>query len=119
VRQPGSVRRRAIPSRRSQLCSRAARASRSVSLLAPLAAMFAWLPPSSSELAERKSVVPPHPPADRRREHRESVAVVVARGGKNASARSSSVRRRAIPDARSTLAVRAESCPLSPAAVLT
>jgi hypothetical protein len=25
--------------------------------------MFAWLPPSSSELTERKSVVPPSPPA--------------------------------------------------------
>src|SRR5215211_2219637 len=42
------------------------------------------------------------PPADRRREHRgrgsrwEAAAVVVARGGKNASARSSSERRRAI-----------------------
>jgi hypothetical protein len=67
----------------------------------PLAAMFAGLPPSSSELTERKSVVPPSPPADRRREHRESDAVVVARGGKNASALSSSVRRRAIADARS------------------
>ena len=32
----------------------------------------------------------------------ESAAVVVARRGKNASARFSSVRRRAIPDARST-----------------
>jgi LmbE family N-acetylglucosaminyl deacetylase len=31
--------------------------------------MFAGLPPSSSELTERKSVVPPSPPADRRREH--------------------------------------------------
>jgi len=31
----------------------------------------------------------------------ESAAVVVARRGKSASARSSSVRRRAIPDARS------------------
>src|SRR5215208_577462 len=31
-----------------------------------------WLPPSSSDLAERKSVVPPAPPADRRREHRGS-----------------------------------------------
>jgi hypothetical protein len=29
----------------------------------PLAAMFAELPPSSSELTERKSVVPPAPPA--------------------------------------------------------
>jgi len=28
------------------------------------------LPPSSSDLVERKSVVPPCPPADRRREHR-------------------------------------------------
>jgi len=35
---------------------RAARASRSVGLLAPLAAMFAGLPPSSSELSKRKSV---------------------------------------------------------------
>jgi hypothetical protein len=33
----------------------------------------------------------------------ESAAVVVARRGKNASARSSSVRRRAIPDARSPM----------------
>jgi hypothetical protein len=33
--------------------------------------MFAGLPPSSSDLAERKSVVPASPPADRRREHRE------------------------------------------------
>jgi len=33
----------------------------------------------------------------------ESAAVVVTRGGKNASARSSSVRRRAISDARSSL----------------
>jgi hypothetical protein len=31
-------------------------------LLAPLAAMFAGLPPSSSDLPERKSVVPPSPP---------------------------------------------------------
>src|SRR5688572_13270340 len=30
------------------------------------------LPPSSSDLVERKSVVPPAPPADRRREHRGS-----------------------------------------------
>jgi len=44
----------------------------------PLAAMFAWLPPSSSELTERKSVVPPAPPADRRREHRGSAYFVVA-----------------------------------------
>ncbi len=41
-----------------------------------------WLPPSSSDLAERKSVVPPSPPADRRHEPRESSAVVVARRGK-------------------------------------
>jgi hypothetical protein len=40
--------------------------------------------------------VPPSPPADRRREHRESAAVVIVRRGKNASALSSSVRRRAI-----------------------
>src|SRR5688572_18313539 len=33
--------------------------------------MFAGLPPSSSDLTERKSVVPPSPPADRRREHRD------------------------------------------------
>jgi hypothetical protein len=78
--------------------------SRSVRLLAPLAAMFAGLPPSSSELTERRSVVPPSPPADRRREHRESAAVVDRRG-KNASARSSSVRRRAI-SRRSQLACR-------------
>jgi hypothetical protein len=38
----------------------------------PLAAMFAWSPPSSSDLVERKSVVPPISSADRRREHRES-----------------------------------------------
>ena len=31
-----------------------------------------WVPPSSSDLAERKSVVPPSPPADRRPEHREA-----------------------------------------------
>jgi hypothetical protein len=37
--------------------------------------MFAWLPPSSSDLTERKSVVPSSPPADRRREHRESGAI--------------------------------------------
>src|SRR5688572_33472698 len=60
----------------------AARASRSVCLLAPLAAMFAGLPPSSSDLAERKSVVPPSPPADRRRVHRESAYFVVARRGR-------------------------------------
>src|SRR5215203_3747941 len=41
--------------------------------------MFAGLPPSSSDLTERKSVVPPSPPADRRREHRESAAVVLTR----------------------------------------
>jgi hypothetical protein len=88
-------------------------------LLAPLATMFVGLPPSSSDLTERKGVVPPSPPAyssplglvlaalarfllgDRRREHRESAAVVVVRKGKNASAPSSSVRRRAISDARS------------------
>jgi hypothetical protein len=52
---------------------------------------------------ERKSVVPPSPPADRRREHRESAVVVVARRRKNTSARSSSVRRRAIPDARTSV----------------
>jgi hypothetical protein len=51
----------------------------------PLAAMFAGLPPSSSDLAERKSVVPPSPPADRRREHRGSAAVVVARTGSRAA----------------------------------
>ena len=44
--------------------------------------MFAGLPPSSSDLTERKSVVPPSPPADRRREHRESAAVVVVRRGR-------------------------------------
>jgi hypothetical protein len=43
-----------------------------------LIAMFARLPPSSSDLAERKNVVPPSPPADRRREHRESAAVSLA-----------------------------------------
>jgi hypothetical protein len=42
----------------------------------PLAAMFAGLPPSSSELTKRKSVVPSSPPADRRREHRESAYFV-------------------------------------------
>src|SRR5215204_2623551 len=47
--------------------------------------MFARLPPSSSDLAERKSVVPPSPPADRRREHRESAAVVDARAGPSAA----------------------------------
>jgi hypothetical protein len=41
--------------------------------------MFAGLPPSSSELTERKSVVPSSLPADRRREHRESAYFVVAR----------------------------------------
>jgi hypothetical protein len=41
--------------------------------------MFAGLPPTSSDLAERKSVVPPSPPADRRREHRESALLVAAR----------------------------------------
>jgi hypothetical protein len=41
-----------------------------------------WVPPSSSDLAERKSVVPPSPPADRRREHRESAYFVVVRRGK-------------------------------------
>jgi hypothetical protein len=41
--------------------------------------MFARLPPSSSDLAERESVVPPSPPADRRREHREAGAVVTLR----------------------------------------
>ena len=56
-------------------------------LLAPLAAMFAGLPPSSSDLAGRKSVVPPSPPADRRREHREPPCL----------------QRRAIPDARSLI----------------
>jgi len=54
-------------------------------LLAPLAATFAELPPSSSELTERKSVVPSSPPADRRREHRESAAVVLARTGSRAA----------------------------------
>ena len=44
----------------------------------PLAAMFAWLPPSSSDLVERKSVVPPSPPADRRREHRGRGSRLVA-----------------------------------------
>src|SRR5829696_6351660 len=44
-------------SRRSQLDSSAARASRSVRLLAPLAVMFAGLPPSWSELTKRKSIV--------------------------------------------------------------
>jgi hypothetical protein len=48
-------------------------------LRASLAAMFAGLPPPSSELPERKSVVPSSPPADRRREHRESADVVVTR----------------------------------------
>src|SRR5215203_4578462 len=41
--------------------------------------MFAGLPPSSSDLAERKSVVPPSPPADRRREHR---SVLIARSAR-------------------------------------
>jgi hypothetical protein len=47
--------------------------------------MFAGLPPSASDLSERKSVVPPSPPADRRREHRESAVVVVARTGSRAA----------------------------------
>src|SRR5215218_3276330 len=37
-----------------------------------------WLPPSSSDLAERKSVVAPFPPADRRREHREPAVLNTA-----------------------------------------
>ncbi len=67
--------------------------------------MFAGLPPSSSDLTERKSVVPPSPPADRRREHRESAAVVVARRGKNASARSIHIARSARCDVRLVAAV--------------
>ena len=39
-----------------------------------------------------------------RASHFESAAIVLARRGKNASARSSSLRRRAIPDARRVLA---------------
>src|SRR4249919_767885 len=58
---------------------RCSRIARCVRLLASLAAMFAGLPPSSSELTERKSVVPPSPPADRRRERRESDVVVTLR----------------------------------------
>ena len=67
--------------------------------------MFAGLPPSSSDLTERKSVVPPSPPADRRREHRESAPVVVARRGKNASARSIHIARSARGDVRWVAAV--------------
>ena len=62
-----------------------------------LAAVFAWLPPSSSDPTERKSVFPPSPPAhnpplglvlaalarlcsaDRRREHRGSADLADAR----------------------------------------
>jgi hypothetical protein len=66
--------------------------------------MFAGLPPSSSDLVERKSVVPPSPPADRRREHRgrgsrlEAAYFVALADEKSVSARSSSARRRAIRD---------------------
>jgi hypothetical protein len=45
----------------ASLAARAARAVFDCSL--PLAAIFAGLPPSSSDLAERKNVVPPSPPA--------------------------------------------------------
>src|SRR5829696_1674576 len=38
--------------------------------------MFAGLPPSSSDLTERKSVVPPSPPADRRRISKFATLVV-------------------------------------------
>ena len=79
---------------------RAARASRSVGWLAPLAAMFAVAAVFVGAVETEK--VPPSPPADRRREHRESAAVVLASSGKNTSAHSSSVRRRAITDARSS-----------------
>src|SRR5215218_9011931 len=52
-------------------CRSAARTSR-VEFARSARCDVRWLPPSSSDLAERKSVVPPSPPADRRREHRGS-----------------------------------------------
>jgi hypothetical protein len=71
-------------------------------LLAPLAAMFAWLPPSSSDLTERKTLfghlllhtarrwgwcsLRSRPLlGDRRREHREAAYFVVARTGSRAA----------------------------------
>ena len=62
-----------------------------------------WLPPSSSDLTERKSVVPPSPPADRRREHRESAVVVLRRA--IADARSSEYRRYPVRRADSSAGV--------------
>src|SRR4249920_2089575 len=58
--------------------------------------MFARLPPSSSELTERKSVVPPSPPADRRREHRGSRLLRRRLPTRSVSPHASSARRRAI-----------------------
>src|SRR5215217_143286 len=52
-------------------CRSAARTSR-VEFARSARCDVRWLPPSSLDLAERKSVVPPSPPADRRREHRGS-----------------------------------------------
>jgi hypothetical protein len=75
----------------------------------PLAAMFAGLQPSSSELAERKSVVPPAPPADRRRRtsrirsRRRSQRKGPSAGFEHIAG---SVRRRAISDARSWSSAR-------------
>ena len=49
--------------------------------------MFAGLPPSSSELSERKGVVPPSPPADRLREHRRWIARSARAGSRCGSRR--------------------------------
>ena len=59
------------------------------------------LRPLPSSLTHRRRACPSRTAA-RDRGRGGSAAVVVARRGKNASARSSSVRRRAIPDARSS-----------------
>jgi hypothetical protein len=58
----------------------------------PLAAMFAGLPPSSSDLAERKSVVQPSPPA-----HSSPLGLVLAALAplfERSAARTSRIRRR-------------------------
>jgi hypothetical protein len=95
-----SVRRRAIPDARSLFCEGCSRIA--LCLIARSARCdVRWVAAVFVGADGTEKRVPPSPPSDRRREHRESAVVVVARRGKNASAPSSSVRLRAIPDARS------------------
>src|SRR5829696_8472857 len=72
-------------SRRSQLDSSAARASRSVRIARSARGDVRWVATVLVGVDETKKHCSPSPPADRRREHRESAAVVVARTGPRAA----------------------------------